>query len=125
MSTLIAKSGPQIFSVYQIVIDNHLSDLINKEGWDCHVKALAYKEAMFGNVVIGMKHDCYTKVAEVVADDLNHVFEIGNIGPEENITRIGQMCSLSVGDVIQCQETGDCFLIANFGFDQLFEKEAA
>ena len=67
----------------------------------------------------------YQLVADIKAVDLNHVFQIGNIGPEENITRIGKMCSLSVGDVIQCQETGDCFLIANFGFQKLFEKEAA
>ena len=45
----------------------------------------------------------YQLVADIKAVDLNHVFQIGNIGPEENITRIGQMCSLSVGDVIQCQ----------------------
>ena len=118
MSTLIAKSGPQIFSVYQIVIDNHLSDLINKEGWDCHVKALAYKEAMFGNVVIGMKHDCYTKVAEIVADDLDHVFEVGNIGPEENIERLAPMYSVSVGDVVE-NETGDQFVCASFGWKEV------
>ena len=30
---------PQIFTVFQIVIDKDLSDLINKEGHDCHVKS--------------------------------------------------------------------------------------
>ena len=126
MSTLIAKSGPQIFSVYQIVIDNHLSNLINKEGWDCHVKALAYKEAMFGNVVIGMKHDCYTKVAEIVADDLDHVFEVGNIGPEDRITRFAHMHSFSVGDIIEDAE-GNRWMIAGVGFTPLTQafKEAA
>ena len=118
MSTLIAKSGPQIFSVYQIVIDNHLSDLINKEGWDCHVKALAYKEAMFGNVVIGMKHDCYTKVAEIVADDQDHVFEVGNIGPEDRITRFEKMTSISVGNIIE-DENGSRFAVADVGFTPL------
>ena len=33
-------------------------------------------EAMMdGDVRLGIMHDCYTKVAEVVADDLEHVFE--------------------------------------------------
>ena len=108
----------QIFSVYQIVIDKHLSDLINKEGWDCHVKASAYKEAMFGKVTIGVQHGCYTKVAEIVADDLNHVFEVGNIGPEDRITRLDKMHSISVGDIIVDAE-GNASVVASFGFTPL------
>ena len=119
---------PQIFSVYQIVIDNDLSDLINKEGWDCHVKALAYKEAMFENVVLGMKHDCYTKVAEVVADDLNHVFEVGNIGPEDRITRFEKMTSISVGNIIEDAD-GSRWAVMDVGFmplaPSLQQKEVA
>ena len=105
----------QIFSVYQIKIDKHLSDLINKEGWDCHVKAKSYTEAMFGNVELGVKNNCYTKVAEVIADDLNHVFEVGNIGPEDRITRLDQMHSISVGDIIVDAE-GNASAVAKFGF---------
>ena len=110
---------PQIFTVYQIVIDKDLSDLINKEGFECHVKALAYKQAMLeGDVRIGMKHDCYTKVAEVVADDLNHVFEVGNIGPEDRITRLEKMTSISVGDII-ADADGVCSVVNNVGFTPL------
>ena len=109
---------PQIFSVDQIVIDNDLSDLINKEGWDCHVKAVAYKEAMFGKVTIGVQNDCYTKVAEIVADDLNHVFEVGNIGPEDRITRLDKMHSISVGDIIVDAE-GNASAVASVGFTPL------
>jgi len=61
----------QIFSVHQIVIDKNLADLINKEGHDCHVKSKARIQAMMdGDVRLGVQHNCYTKVAEVVADDL-------------------------------------------------------
>ena len=107
---------PQIFSVYQIVIDKDLSDLINKEGFECHVKALAYKQAMLeGDVRIGMEHDCYTKVAEVVADDLNHVFEVGNIGPEDRIERFEKMTSISVGNIIEDAD-GSRWAVMDVGF---------
>ena len=70
---------------------------------------------MFGNVELGVKNNCYTKVAEVVADDLNHVFEVGNIGPEDRITRLDQMHSISVGDIIVDAE-GNASAVAKFGF---------
>ena len=113
---------PQIFSVYQIVIDKDLSDLINKEGFDCHVKSKARMEAMLdGDVRRGIMHDCYTKVAEVVADDLDHVFEVGNIGPEDRITRFEKMTSISVGNIIADAE-GNCSVVADFGFTPLAQS---
>jgi len=123
---------PQIFSVYQIVIDKDLSDLINKEGFDCHVKSKARMEAMMdGDIRTGIMHDCFTKVAEVVADDLDHVFEVGNIGPEDRITRFEKMTSISVGNIIADAE-GNCSVVADFGFTPLAQtfhkmllKEAA
>jgi tellurite resistance protein len=110
---------PQIFSVYQIVIDKDLSDLINKEGHACHVKSKARMQAMLeGDVRLGVMHDCYTKVAEVVADDLEHVFEVGNIGPEDRITRLEKMTSISVGDII-ADADGVCSVVNNVGFTPL------
>ena len=108
----------QTFKVYQLKGDTNRQtrwDLSTPFGGD-DVEEKARSAFCLGS---------YTHVANIQAPNLELVFQVGNIGPEENITRIGQMCSLSVGDVIQCQETGDCFLIANFGFEQLFEKEAA
>ena len=110
---------PQIFSVFQIVIDKDLSDLINKEGHNCHVKSKARMQAMLeGDVRLGVMHDCYTKVAEVVADDLEHVFEVGNIGPEDRITRLDKMHSISVGDII-ADADGVCSVVNNVGFTPL------
>ena len=91
---------PQMIKLYQIVIDKDLSDLINKEGWDCHVKAKAYIESQEGRTKIALANGCYTHVANIVADDLNHAFEAGNIGPEDRIERLAQMHSVSVGDVL-------------------------
>ena len=57
----------------------------------------------------------YNHVANIEAEDYNGVFEIGNIGPEENIERLAQMSSLSVGDVI-VGEDGTIAVVANIGF---------
>ena len=90
----------QLIKVFQIVIDKDLSDLINSEGWDCHVKAKAYIEAGNGRAKIALDNGCYTHVANIVADDINHAFEAGNIGPEDRIERLAQMRSVSVGDIL-------------------------
>jgi hypothetical protein len=46
----------------------------------------------------------YDHVSNIVADDLNGVFHIGNMGPEENIERLGRMSSVSVGDIIEDED---------------------
>ena len=60
----------KIFKLYQIVIDRQLSNLINTEGWDCHIDALAYRNASEGDPSLGIYNDCYTHVADLVCDDL-------------------------------------------------------
>ena len=90
----------QLIKVFQIVIDKDLSDLINSEGWDCHVKAKSYLLAQDGDARIALQNGCYTHVANIVADDINHAFEAGNIGPEDRIERLAQMRSVSVGDIL-------------------------
>ena len=108
-----------IYKIHQIVLDDDLVDLINREGWHCHVKAVAYSQAsMKGDTKIGVMHDCYTHVADIIADDLDHVFEAGNIGPEDRITRHDRMHSISVGDIIE-DPNGVKHVVAQFGFEQL------
>ena len=60
----------------------------------------------------------YTKVAEIEALGFNDVFEIGNIGPEEKITRKARMHSVSVGDVI-VREDGETKFVAPYGFKSI------
>ena len=108
-----------IYKIHQIVLDKDLCDLINKEGWTCHVKALAYSQAsMNGDPKVGMLHDCYTHVADIIADDLDHVFEAGNIGPEDRVIKHDQFHSVSVGDIIE-DPNGVKHVVAQFGFEQL------
>lgn len=63
----------------------------------------------------------YTHVADIEADDLDAVFEIGNIGPEENIERHGRMSSVSVGDIITTTETS--YVVAPIGFKEIARGE--
>jgi len=60
----------------------------------------------------------YVKVAEIDALSFDHVFEIGNIGPEEKITRFDDMHSVSVGDIIK-SETGVTKFVAPYGFKSI------
>ena len=115
----------QLIKVFQIVIDKDLSDLINREGWDCHVKAKSYLLAQDGDAKIALQNGCYTHVANIVADDINHAFEVGNIGPEDRIERLAQMRSVSVGDVLVDSE--GAWLVMPVGYREvsLEQLEAA
>ena len=114
---------PQMIKLYQIVIDRHLSDLINSEGWDCHVKAKAYTESQEGRVSIALANGCYTHVADIVADDLNHAFEAGNIGPADRVNRIApRMRSVSVGDVLVDNE--GAWLVMPVGYREIDQEQS-
>lgn len=58
----------------------------------------------------------YKHVADIEADNLHGVFEVGNIGPEDSITRFDRMHSVSVGDIIIDSFNGNKFVVANHGF---------
>jgi len=115
----------QLIKVFQIVIDSNLSELINSEGWDCHVNAKSYLLAKDGDAKIALQNGCYTHVANIVADDINHAFEAGNIGPEDRIERLAQMRSVSVGDILVDRE--GAWLVMPVGYREvnLEQLEAA
>jgi hypothetical protein len=63
----------------------------------------------------------FAHVANITADDLDHAYEIGNIGPTENIKRVSyrlNISSISVGDVL-VDETGAAFVVSMIGFDSV------
>ncbi len=112
------------FSIYQIQLTSAQRKTVNESGDFDSVPAFAAKTKMSmdfsGNKIGGLAYDAfdagyYTKVANIEAEDYNQCFEIGNIGPEQNITRLGRMSSLSVGDVI-VGEDGTVAVIAPMGF---------
>ena len=63
--------------------------------------------------------DHYETVCYIKADDLDHVFEIGNLGPEDSIGRIGPMHSISVGDVIVDTGDDEVWYVDSCGFGEL------
>ena len=102
------------FTVYQLQ-GSDFRDERFKLGFGKDPKALA--EKLFNDF-------SYTLVAEITASDLNGVFQVGNIGPEQYINRIAdRMASVSVGDIIEDPETRKTYLVANFGFTELFDME--
>jgi hypothetical protein len=104
------------YSVFQIEITEDLINRVNRG--ENPPEYTAYMEAMLGNWSRGMALNLYKKVSEITAQSLDEVFEIGNIGPEENIHRIGSMHSISVGDIIQ-DETGKRYVVDSFGFSEV------
>jgi|FreactTroBogLake_1042271.scaffolds.fasta_scaffold10448_1 hypothetical protein len=61
----------------------------------------------------------YNKVAEVEADGLEEVFEIGNgYGDQSKITRLARMHSVSVGDIIRV-DTGRYMMVDGIGFTEV------
>jgi hypothetical protein len=114
----------QTYTIHQNNCVRHLSHAINKHGWDnaskrwpevnthleCTFKGSeGFKPEMF-------KH--YTFVASITAIDLEDVFRVGNIGPEEQIKRRAPMHSLSVGDIVETP-AGEYFMVDGIGFTQI------
>ncbi len=55
---------------------------------------------------------------QVKMNKLTEAFQIGNIGPEEKITRYSdRIHSLSIGDILELD--GEKFVIGSVGFDKL------
>jgi hypothetical protein len=112
------------FAVYQIQLTSAQRNLVNESGDFNAVPAFAAKNKMnmdfSGNKIGGLASDAfeagyYTHVANIEAADYNDCFEVGNIGPDQNIERLGRMSSLSVGDVIVAED-GTVVVIAPMGF---------
>ena len=78
----------------------------------------AFDARMDGNVDPVFFLSSYQEVCTIEADDLDEVFQIGNIGPEEKIERLNRMHSISVGDVIMT-ETYECYVVKGVGFERL------
>lgn len=112
------------FAVYQIQLTAAQRKTVNESGDFDSVPAFAAKTKMSmdfsGNKIGGLASDAfdagyYTHVANITAEDYNDCFEVGNIGPDENIERLGRMSSLSVGDIIVAED-GTVAVIAPIGF---------
>lgn len=104
------------YIIHQFNLDNVIvkGNFIDEEVAAKHSNAM-----VLGKVSQEVYEEHYRKVAIIEANDLDHVFEVGNVGPEENITYIDKMHSVSVGDIIENLETGEKFVVKNLGFGEI------
>ena len=71
--------------------------------------------------------DEYEVVAEVKAESLDEVFRIGNFVCEEDaslIKVVGEMHSISVGDILVDLSTDTAMVVGKIGFSKINMKEA-
>ena len=59
----------------------------------------------------------YEHVATLNVQTLNEAYQVGNIGPEEKISRFASMHSLSIGDILEWND--ERYIISRLGFDKL------
>lgn len=121
------------FAIYQIQITDDQRNTINAKGHDsvpAHKAKIDMSMDLGGSKIGGIASDAwdsgyYTHVANITAENYHDVFEIGNIGPEENIERIARMSSVSVGDMI-IGEDGSMAVVSSFSFTLIgFRPELA
>ena len=115
------------YSVYQVRLSNEVYDAVEICSLaGSHLKAAEmypeYKihlDVMLSGSAAFKQEDFkyYSQVAVIEAKSLDDVFKIGNVGPEDKITRFGRMHSLSVGDIIGID--GKYVMIDGFGFAEI------
>ena len=127
------KEHKMKYSIYQIQLSDEQVDLINAEGHHAvpsHIAKMDMSMDFRGEKITDLASAAwdkgyYTHVCNITAENLNQVFEVGNIGPEENIERLSRMHSISVADVI-INEDGEMVVVASMGFKMFGNmKEAA
>ena len=112
------------YSVYQISLSDKDINEVNAEQPNAKYKAKMDMQFDFaGRGISGIaseaiNNDLYTKVCIIDADDLDTVFNIGNVGPEHKIERVSKMHSISIGDVIIASD-GSRNVVSNFGFQEV------
>jgi len=111
------------YKLYQIHLTDAEVDQVNAEGHNSVPKHRAKLDMSFTDKVAELASDAfskgyYTHVSNIEAEGLEDVFEVGNIGPESSIERLGKMHSVSVADVVETPE-GVRHVVASVGFEQL------
>ena len=112
------------YRVYQLKITREVYDYVNEVGHaEAAVKYPEYKVSMDIRFQGSAKWEpsmfaYFSPVCEIGASDLEEVFHVGNVGPEEKMVRLDRMHSVSVGDIIQ-DPTGEFHMVDDFGFNKI------
>jgi hypothetical protein len=114
------------YTVLQFKLSREASDAVNSVGWTDSMKQFPevqiQLEVSFSGGSKGFSSwmsEYYVAVCDIDANDLEGVFHVGNMGPEEKINRRSKMHSVSVGDVVRCNRTGTFHMVDGCGFTQL------
>jgi hypothetical protein len=112
------------FAIYQIPHNPDAFDAINKNGWDVleHFPDLECQQklSVHGSEKLVITDSVFFhQVCNIDAEDLEDVFRVGNMGPENQIERIQHMHSLSVGDIVVDKDNGQSFMCNPFGFERI------
>mgnify|MGYP003677919896 CR=1 FL=1 len=105
------------FKVYQLDISREVYNTVNRVG---HSKAFElfpeWKLRM--DLQIGNRNKLtddeisyFKPVCIIHCKNVNNVFHIGNVGPENQIDRLAQMHSVSVGDVIVDNQNNQAYIV--------------
>jgi len=118
-----------MFKVFQIRPSQTVTEAVNSIGHSAAAQAHpiweAKLETMHGSEGYKSQYsEHYEHVCDIAAEDLDAVFHIGNMGPEEKINRIAPMHSISVGDVV-VDMIGDAYIVDSFGFEKIDFDEVA
>jgi len=112
------------YKLYQIKLTSAEVDQVNETGHNSVPKQKAKMDMIMCNEDINVpasqafKDGYFEHVANINANDLEDVFEVGNIGPEEQIERFKPMHSVSVGDIV-IDESGNKSVVASLGFQNV------
>lgn len=113
------------FKLYQIHLTDAEIDQVNAEGHDSvHKQSLKLDMSISSKRPTGevageaFKLGYYTHVSNITAEGLEDVFQVGNIGPEENIERLAPMYSVSVGDIVEDVD-GKKSVVASMGYQEV------
>ena len=93
-----------MFNLYQARLTDAQINEVNLRGWEAH-KLYVDLQLLFGSDEKGIAavfaaNAYFRHTAIVDVESLEEVFEVTNVGPLTNVTRVGQMRSCSVGDVV-------------------------
>ena len=112
------------YKLYQIHLTDEEHNKVNAEGHNSVEKHKLHLDMNFSDTAEVLAKEAwdkgyYTHVSNITTDKgLEGVFEVGNIGPEENIERLSQMFSTSVGDIV-IDSVGKKHLVASLGFKEV------
>ncbi len=112
------------FNIFQHILSSEAIDRINEVGFDGDLGEFQTDAKISRDVTFWGSESWepamaskFELVATCEANDLTDVFHMGNgYGDQSKFIRIANMRSLSVGDLVECVDTGDVMMVDPMGW---------